>query len=316
MKRRAFLTAAAAIPAAAALAGPLAAIAQRASVRVIVDNDFAGDPDGLIALAHQLLSPKTRTVLVTGSALDANLARMAGVDTAWTAASGCRLAQDLIGRLGMASPPPVIAGAEGFADGESAAARAIVAEALRDDPLPLIVTCGGPLTNIAAALRLNPSIASKMKLVWIGGAADAAGGYEYNLSTDITAARYVLEESQVPMWQIPESEYKRFQISVAALTSEFRAISPVAQWLHEQYQHLPPFVQLGGSLTFGDSPMVSLTAFGMALCPTVKRRVRRIQDDSRYGDELAAREIHVCHSMDVALNFADFFALLRLNRHG
>jgi inosine-uridine nucleoside N-ribohydrolase len=72
---------------------------------------------------------------------------------------------------------------------------------LRDDPL-LIVTCGGPLTNIAAALRLNPSIASKIKLVWIGGAADAAGGYEYNLSTDIAAARYVLEESSVPVWQI------------------------------------------------------------------------------------------------------------------
>ncbi|RZT11189.1 Inosine-uridine preferring nucleoside hydrolase [Duganella sp. CF402] len=312
MKRRAFLTAAAAVPT-AAFAGPLAAIAQRPSVRVIIDNDFAGDPDGLVALAHQLLSPKARTVLVTGSALDANLARMAGVDTARTAAAGCRLTQDLIGRLEVANPPPVIAGAEGFAGGESAAARAIVAEALRDDALPLIVTCGGPLTNIAAALRLNPLIADKIKLVWIGG---GDGGHEYNLSTDLAAARHVLEESRVPVWQIPESEYKRFQISVASLTSEFRTISPVAQWLYEQYQHLPPFVQLGGSLTFGDSPMVSLTAFGMELCPTTKRRVRRILDDSRYGDEIAAREIHVCHSMDVALNFADFFALLRLHRQG
>jgi inosine-uridine nucleoside N-ribohydrolase len=202
MKRRTFLTVAAAIPASAVLAGPLAAIGQRASVRVIVDNDFAGDPDGLIALAHQLLSPKARTVLVTGSALDVKLAGMAGVDAARTAAAGCRLAQELIGRLKLASAPPVIAGAENFSGGESAAARAIVAEALRDDPLPLIVTCGGPLTNIAAALRLNPSIASKIKLVWIGGAADAAGGYEYNLSTDIAAARYVLEESSVPVWQI------------------------------------------------------------------------------------------------------------------
>lgn len=314
MKRRTFLAAAAAIPTSAALAGPLAAIGQQASVRVIVDNDFAGDPDGLIALAHQLLSPKARTVLVTGSALDAKLAGMAGVDAGRTAAAGCRLAQELIGRLKLASAPPVIAGAENFSGGESAAARAIVAEALRDDPLPLIVTCGGPLTNIAAALRLNPSIAGKMKLVWIGGAADAAGGYEYNLSTDIAAARYVLEESTVPVWQIPESEYKRFQISVAALTSEFRTISPVAQWLYEQYQHLPPFVQLGGSLTFGDSPMVSLTAFGMELCAVSKRRVRRIQDDSRYGEEIAQREINVCHSMDVALNFADFYALLRLAR--
>ncbi|WP_211923229.1 nucleoside hydrolase [Duganella radicis] len=197
MRRRAFLTAAV-VPASVALAGPLAAIAQRASVRVIVDNDFAGDPDGLVALAHQLLSPKARTVLVTGSPLDAKLAGMAGVDAAQTAGAGCRLAQELIGRPGMTSAPPVVVGAEGFAGGESAAARSIVAEAMRDDPLPLIVTCGGPLTNVAAALRLNPAIAEKMKLVWIGGAADA-GGYEYNLSTDLAAARYVLEESGVPV---------------------------------------------------------------------------------------------------------------------
>ena len=32
-------------------------IPQKPGARVIVDNDFAGDPDGLIALAHQLLAP-------------------------------------------------------------------------------------------------------------------------------------------------------------------------------------------------------------------------------------------------------------------
>ena len=46
-------------------AASLRAISQKASARVIIDNDFAGDPDGLVALAHQLPTPRTRSVLVT-----------------------------------------------------------------------------------------------------------------------------------------------------------------------------------------------------------------------------------------------------------
>lgn len=289
---------------------------QRASSRVIVDNDFAGDPDGLFALAHQLLSPKARTVLITASPLNAKLATLAGMTAGKTAAAGSRLTQDLVGRLGQSAKPAVVSGAETFGAGAeqiTGAARAIVAEALRDDPLPLVVTCGGPLTNIAAALRLDPSIAKRMRLVWIGGSSAPDGGVEYNLSTDIAAARYVLEESTVPVWQIPELEYKRFQISVAELTSELRPVSPISEWLYSQYRHLPPFVQLGGSLTMGDSAMVSLTAFNPGITPFTVRRVRRILDDSRYGEEIDGRQVHMYHSFDVRLNMADFRALLRLH---
>lgn len=35
--------------------------------RVIVDNDYQGDPDGLVALAHHLLSPANRVTAVTSS---------------------------------------------------------------------------------------------------------------------------------------------------------------------------------------------------------------------------------------------------------
>jgi hypothetical protein len=122
----------------------------------------------------------------------------------------------------------------------------------------------------------------------------------------------VLEQSSVPLWQVPDAEYKRFQISVAELASEFRSISPVTEWLYSQYEHLPSFVQLGGSLTLGDSAMVSLTAFDADLTPHVMRPVRKIRDDSGYGDEIPGRRIRVCHSFDVRLNLADFRSLLRL----
>jgi hypothetical protein len=319
MKRRRLLAGLAALPVAHALAGPPGPIAQTASRRVIVDNDFAGDPDGLVALAHQLLSPTARTVLVTSSPLDPGLARMAGLDAGATAAAGARLARDLLRRVGQRQQPPVVSGAERFgavADQANRAAQAIVAEALRDDPLPLVLACGGPLTNIAAALRLRPEIAGRMSLVWIGGTAADEGGSEYNLSTDLAAARFVFEASALPVLQIPAEEYRRFQVSVAELNEAFRPISPLSRWLVDQYRQLPPFVKLGGTLTFGDSPLVSATAFDPAACPFTLRQVRRLLDDGSYGEPIAGRQVRLAHSLDPRLNFVDFLALLRAQTRG
>jgi purine nucleosidase len=48
----------------------------------------------------------------------------------------------------------------------------LLAAAREDDELPLSVVCGGPLTNVAAALEQDTSIAARMTLVWIGGSLD------------------------------------------------------------------------------------------------------------------------------------------------
>jgi len=230
-------------------------IPQRVSARVIVDNDFAGDPDGLIALAHQLLSPKTRVPLVTVSALNP---KFAGPKAGTSAVRGRADALEMIGIGGFATPPQVVAGAEAVGAADNPAAAAIVAEAMRDDPLPLFLTCGGPLTNVAAALRLRPEIARRMTLIWIGGG--EAGDGEYNLDTDPAAARLVLEESDVPLWQVPASTYRALQFGVAELTAHFRPISPLTRWLYDRYTQLPGWVELGGALTMGDSPLVLLSA--------------------------------------------------------
>jgi len=319
MKRRRLLAGLAALPFAHALARPAGLIAQAPSARVIVDNDFAGDPDGLVALAHQLLSPKTRTVLVTSSPLDPGLAHMAGLDAGATAGAGVRLARALTGRLGRHQVPSVVAGAEHPGAGEdqvNVAARAILAEALRDDPLPLVVTCGGPLTNVAAALRLRPDITGRMTLVWIGGTAASEGGAEYNLMTDLAAARQVFEASKLPVLQIPAEEYRCFQVSVAELDEAMRPISPLSLWLYDQYRKLPPFVKPGGTLTFGDSPLVSATAFDPAACPSTPRQVRRLLDDGRHGEPVEGRQVRMAHSLDPRLNLADFLALLRAQARG
>ena len=291
-----------------ALARPAPRIPQRATARVIVDNDFAGDPDGLIALAHQLLSPKTRVTLVTVSALDPKLAGGA----VGTAAAGRDVALELIRRARVA-PVPVIAGVEDFSGAASPAARAIVAEAMRDDPMPLFVTCGGPLTNVAAALRLAPEIAKRMTIVRIGGGAYPAGGWEYNLATDVAAARHVIEASRVPLWQVPQGAYRQMQYSVAEMAAELRPISPFSRWLYDRFTTPPSFVEVGGAWPLGDSPMVLLTAISTESSAHRELPARRIEADLRYGAIIPDRMVTVYEQLDVRLAFGDMIALLKLH---
>jgi hypothetical protein len=314
ISRRVFLGGTVASIATRALAQTPRLIPQRVSARVIVDNDLAGDPDGLVALAHQLLAPKTRTVLITTSALDAELTAASNGPVGRTAAAGREKAQELLRRMALPSAPSVIAGSETFGIGPaqvSDAARAIVSEAMRDDPLPLYFTCGGPLTNLAAALRLEPAIARRMTVVWIGGVGSPAGGKEYNLATDAAAARQVIEQSTVPFWQVPGEAYGEMRISIAEMNAVLRPISPLSLWIYDQYLNLPPFVNIGGTLTFGDSPLVLLTAISGNSGRYSERTARRIAADFRYGEPIKGRRIRVYEKLDVRLTLADFVALLR-----
>lgn len=287
-------------------------IPQKPSARVIVDNDFAGDPDGLLALAHQVLTPKTVVSLITVSALNPKFA--AGTAMAGrTAEDGRGKAAELLRRARRSASIPIAAGSETFATGPSAAARAIVAEALREDALPLFLTCGGPLTNVAAALRLEPAIAKRMTVIWIGGGAEPDGGWEYNLATDLEAARHVIEESGVPVLQIPQDAYRQMQYAIAELTADMRPISPFSQWLYDQFTDVPAFVDLGGTWPLGDSPLVLLTALSRESSRASDRPARRILGDGRYGAEIPGRTIRVYQTLDARLTFGDFIALLRLH---
>ncbi|MFT4077611.1 MAG: nucleoside hydrolase [Asticcacaulis sp.] len=314
--RRTFLRGAVAAAGAVAtrcLAGPVSA----PRYRLIVDNDLAGDPDGTVALVHQLLSPTAQVSLITTSALDSGLARMAGLaHPDQTAASGAGRANEIVNRIRPRVVPKIVAGAEtfGVSDGQiSAAAEAIVAEANRADPLPLYLTCGGPLTNIAAALRRDPSIASRMTLIWIGGCAYPEGGAEYNLMTDPAAARQVIEQSQVPLWQVPEAAYK--QVTIAFSELEQVADQGLAQWTYDRLIDIPPFVKLDGARSLGDSAMVLLTALSPDAGRFQEIPARQLLTEGQYGAPIPGRTLRVYDALDGDLVIRDFLARLQLFDH-
>lgn len=291
-------------------------IPEKVRARVIVDNDFAGDPDGLVALAHQLLSPRTRVTHITTSFLSPEFT-VPGVLSGKTAAQGKDIAAELVRRLKPLSTPAIVAGPEaamssGRAPGD--AARAIVAEAMREDPLPLWFTCGGPLTNIAEALILEPRIASRMQVAWIGGGGYPDGGWEYNLAMDAEAAQTVIERSNVPLWQVPQPTYRQMQISVAELAADMRPISPFSRWLYDRFTSPPDFVDLGGGWPMGDSPLVLLSALNTQSCVMRELPARRITDKLGYGEEIPGRRITVMEEVDARFIHADFLARLKLNR--
>jgi purine nucleosidase len=231
-----------------------------AQCRVVVDNDFAGDPDGILALAHHLLSPSNRVVSITSSFLNPRFVSPPATPGA-TAQDGVRLAEDLLAELGTSDPPPVLAGAEeAWTSGSgSAAAEAIVAAAREQSELPLYVVCGGPLTNVAAALELDPGIAERLTLVWIGGSLDTEA-FEYNRDTDPAAAEAVLAVPGLVVHQFPLETYRRCAYGVAELEADLPATGRLGAWLYGCFSSPPDWVQLGGVWPIGDSPPLLVTA--------------------------------------------------------
>ncbi len=310
---------------------PAFATAQR--IRVIVDNDWGGDPDGLFLLAHLLLSPSAdvRGIVASQHHATGFYGHPGTPEHAHEQASALlRLAApDLAPRL-------VLGSATGLADlktpADSAAARLIVQEALRDDTkAPLYVLCGGGLTTIASAYLLESRIASRLRLVWIGGPEHpglaspppGAGKVEYNLSIDRLAARVVFNVSAIPLWQIPRDAYRQALVSTAELSARIDARAPLGGFLLGRLDDLLQRAQgsLGEAYVLGDNPLVLLTALQSSWerDPSSSRYVERpaplINDAGVYEQNPAGRPIRVYTTLDTRLLFEDLYAKIRRFDH-
>jgi inosine-uridine nucleoside N-ribohydrolase len=268
--------------------------------RVVIDNDYAGDPDGLVALAHHLLSPTNRVEAITSSFLSPVLLPP-GADAGSTSAAGARLAEELLGVVEPKTLPPVAAGAEGPIESESGgrspASEAIVAAARAESDLPLVVACGGPLTNVAAALRAAPDVAGRFTLVWIGGSIED-GAFEYNRGTDPEAARIVLEWPGLEIHQIPLETYRRCAYSVTELEEDLGRSGALGHWLVDHFQDPPEWARVGGIWPLGDSPPVLITALST-------------ESSIRTTHEERGTRRHVYTDVDFRLLVGDLLAKLR-----
>jgi purine nucleosidase len=306
----------------------------RPRVRVVVDNDLGGDPDGLVQLAHHALSPSVDLRLVIGSHLRPGDPFDPSDTTADNAAALAREVLALAGR----DDVPVLAGSNvGLADRatpiRSAAAEALVAEAMRTDvDTPLYVCAGAGLTEVASAWLIEPRIADRMTLVWIGGPehpglADPppdAMPVEYNLLIDVLAGSVVFGDSSIPIWQVPRDAYRQTLASFAELQLRMAEHGPLGARLFAALNGVRTTaaqhgLDLGETYILGDSPLVLLTALQSAFEPDtsssryVVRSTPGITADGQYEPVVGGRPMRVYTHLDCRLMVEDLFAKVQLH---
>ena len=302
-------------------------------MRVIVDNDLSGDPDGLFQLTHLLLSPSVEIRAIIGSHLKTG----DGFDPSKTQAeNAANKARELMAVMNLKNDIPVIAGSNNAMLNDSTpvsseAVNFIIKEALRTDTkLPLYLLCGAGLTEIASALLTRPEIAGKLTLIWIGGPeyTDVAlpppnySSPEYNLNIDIAAARVVFNRSTIPIWQVPRNAYRQALLSYSQLLLKIKPQGRVGAYLGEVLESLMTriqrFINIGETYVLGDSPLVLLTALQSSFEPDpssseyVLKMAPKINERGAYEFNHNGRNIRVYTRLDVNLMFNDFFAKLEL----
>ncbi len=303
-------------------------------MRVIVDNDFSGDPDDLFQLAHHLLSPSVEIPFVIAS----HLAPGDGFDpSSVQAENAARKVHELLAVMNLTDRVRVVTGSNvGLSSPlepiRSAAAEAIIEEALREDTdLPLYVALGGGLTELASALLLEPAIAERLTAVWIGGreheclAVPPPDGdtIEYNTNIDPNAAFTVFNYSSVPLWQVPRDTFRQCLISWAEIETRVRPVGPLGAYLAGSLDQVRELAagwgtELGETYVLGDSPLVLLTALQSSFerdpssSAYVTMPTPRLLKEGLYQVNPAARPMRVYTRVDNRLMLEDFFAKLEL----
>lgn len=302
-----------------------------ARYRVIIDNDFSGDPDDLFQLAHHVLSPSIEIPFVIGSHLapgdhfdpsDRQAENAAGVARGLLALLGSEIEVHTGSNTAMKTPA---------VPASSAASDALVREAMRDDTdLPLFVALGAGMTELASALLTEPRIADRLTAVWIGGPEHESlglpfpveGRVEYNLAIDIPAAQTVFNDFEVPLWQVPRNAYRQVLVSRAELDERVRPHGPLGRRLAESIDGVSAMAQsasieLGETYCLGDQPLVLLTALHSSFeadpssSEYVIRPTPRMTANGWYEDRPGGRPMRVYTRLDTRLMLEDMFAKIR-----
>lgn len=300
-------------------------------IRVIVDNDFSGDPDDLYQVAHHVLSPSVEIRGIVGSHLRPGDPLDPGPDTS---ANAVRRLRELFDVMGLDADGLILQGADSaLADAttprDTPAARAIVAEAMRDDPRPLYVCAGGGLTDLVSAWLLEPAIAQRLTVVWIGGPEHpgltspwpAIGDPEYNLAIDVTAGQVLFNTSDLPLWLVPRDVYRQCLVSEVELRRRVATKGALGAYLYESIARVARATWANGwgmaeTYALGDQPLVLLTALQSFFEPDssssafARVPAPALDADGSLVPRADGRAIRVYTHVDTRLMFEDMFGKL------
>ncbi len=175
-------------------------------VRVVLDTDTYNETDDQFAVVHALLSPERLAVEAIYAAPFYNErcdGPRHGMELSY------REILRLLERLGRSPDGFAFRGAteylgpEGEPSGSAAVRDLIGRGRAAPEGDPLYVVAIGAITNVAAALLLEPALVEKIVVVWLGGhALHWPDTREFNLRQDLAASRTVLD-CGVPLVLVP-----------------------------------------------------------------------------------------------------------------
>ena len=222
-------------------------------IPVIFDTDIGDDIDDALALALALQSPELDVRAVTTVADDVE--------------SRTRLAWKELGvfnrrdiALAMGAPEPladpirirhsaqfnILTTADVIPPAARVPAAFFIVETLKKSPEKMTLIAVGPLTNIALALKLDPSIKEKIERIVLMGGAYASAKPEYNINRDKVAARIVFD-SGVPITAVGLDVTTQCQMRQQDINRLRAADDPRTQfllrlislWKNETHQEFP-----------------------------------------------------------------------------
>jgi inosine-uridine nucleoside N-ribohydrolase len=161
---------------------------------IIVDADTGNEVDDFYALARIFLEPTINVTVLNAAHWQTSQWAIAN-----TMENSHRLNQQLVGEMGLTIKTKRGAMARMFDWGDraqhSAAAYEIIRQAKENDKTTILVL--GALTNVASAVYIEPTIADKLEIFWLGTTMDFETGVlkrnDFNPMMDQYALDYLLE---------------------------------------------------------------------------------------------------------------------------
>jgi inosine-uridine nucleoside N-ribohydrolase len=284
-------------------------IAATAQTRVWIDADTANEIDDLYAITRMLAAQDLEIVALSSAHWSKSPAAEGN-----TLEASQRLNEALLGLTGRMSIPHPRGSAVGVywwgADraAYSAAAYHLI-RAARDTPAgeKLTVIALGALTNVASALMIEPSIAPKMRLYWLGAFIDTERGVwdksEFNCLNDIPALNEVLNRRELELRVMPASVARALTFEYAFTAERLARHGRLGEFLLARWkQHAP------GASTW---IMWDLAAVEWVLKPELVKWKRM-----RTPPENTQREVDAAVSIDAEAMRADFWqAIGQLTRN-
>ena len=210
--------------------------------KIILDADTANEIDDLFAIARALIEPTWEITALTAAHWQTSL---------WAEPQSMelshRLNDVLVGHLGLSIKTKRGGIARMFDWGDqarhSAAAYEIIkqAKAMPEGEKLTVITLGA-LTNVASAIYIDPSIASKIKSYSFGSGYDAATDMititDFNCMMDIQAL-FLMFNSEVEMHIMPKQLGGLMQFDYAECEAKLRGVHPLGDYLVDRwYNHL------------------------------------------------------------------------------